>query len=47
MSKDSEQPGDDVITFDSGDVPHVLDQIARLVHQSGERRDLEAVIEPE
>jgi hypothetical protein len=30
MSKDSEQPGDDVITFDPGNVPHVQPHIARL-----------------
>src|SRR6516164_5766563 len=30
MSKDSELPGDDVISFEPGDVPYVLAQIARL-----------------
>ena len=30
MSKDSELPGDDVISFEPGDVPYVLVQIARL-----------------
>ena len=30
MNKDSELPGDEVIHFDLGDVPHVLAQIARL-----------------
>ena len=30
MNKDSEPPGDEVIPFDSGDVPHALAQIARL-----------------
>ena len=30
MNKDSEPPGGEVISFDSGDVPHALAQIARL-----------------
>jgi hypothetical protein len=30
MNKDTELPGNDVITFDSGEVPYVLAQIARL-----------------
>ena len=30
MSKDREPPGDEVISFASGDVPYVLAQIARL-----------------
>ena len=30
MNKDSELPGDDVISFEPGDVPYVLAQIARL-----------------